>query len=62
MASKLVLVYAGLFLLGIVLFLVGWVIEPARPAINEAAESLIAFGLALVIAGLGFFLAYANPT
>ena len=68
MAMKLILAYGGILLLGIVLFLIGWIIEPARtfppaaPAISESGESLIAIGLTFIIAGIGFFLAYANPT
>ena len=42
--------------------IVGALIEPARPQISQNGESLIALGLAFILIGVGFFLAYANPT
>lgn len=65
MVARALLIDAGLLLLGIVLLAVGAILEPARSAtnpINETAESLIAFGLTLVLASVGYFLAWANPT
>jgi len=62
MAMKLAMVYAGILLLGLVLLIIGALIEPARPAISQNGESLIALGLAFLLIGVGFFLAWANPT
>jgi hypothetical protein len=64
------LVYSGLFLLGLVLLAIGALTQPyrigaltAKPTPgSEAGESLIAIGLTLIIVGIGYFLAYANPT
>src|SRR5436190_24205830 len=62
MAMKLAMVYAGILLLGLVLLIIGALIEPARPAISQNGESLIALGLAFLLIGVGFFLAWANAT
>jgi hypothetical protein len=57
-------VYGGLLLLGLILTLIGAFIEPFRvgetPG-SELGETLVAFGLALVVIGIGYFLAWANP-
>jgi hypothetical protein len=62
MAMRAPLIYAGLFLLGLVLLAVGALIEPARPQISQSGESLIALGLVFILWAVGFFLAWANPT
>ncbi|TLZ58269.1 MAG: hypothetical protein E6K15_01195 [Methanobacteriota archaeon] len=59
---KAPLVAAGIFLLGLVLLAVGALIEPPRPQISQSGESLIALGLTFIVVGVGFFLAWANPT
>jgi len=56
------LVAAGIFLLGLVLLAIGALIEPPRPQISQSGESLIALGLTFIVVGVGFFLAWANPT
>jgi len=56
------MISGGTFLLGIILLAIGAVIEPARPGISEAGESLIALGLTFILASVGYFLAWANPT
>lgn len=64
MAQRTLLVYSGLFLLGLVLLAIGALTHPYRvgntPG-SEAGESLVALGLTLVIVGIGYFLAWANP-
>ncbi|TLZ65483.1 MAG: hypothetical protein E6K12_09460 [Methanobacteriota archaeon] len=62
MEMKAPLVAAGIFLLGLVLLAVGALIEPPRPQISQSGESLIALGLTFIVVGVGFFLAWANPT
>src|SRR5438046_10004766 len=65
MASRTLLVYAGLFLLGLVLLAVGALTQPYRVGAtpgSEVGESLVAIGLTFVILGIGYFLAWANPT
>ena len=61
MAMRAPLMYAGIFLVGIVLLAIGALIEPPRPQISQSGESLIALGLTFIIAAVGFFLAWANP-
>lgn len=78
MARRMMVGVAVLVLLGIVLLVVGAVIEPARDkvdqtnskpgliyenaAVTQEAESLIAFGLTLILVGIGFFLAWMGHT
>jgi len=70
MASRTLLVYAGLFLLGLVLLAIGALTQPYRIGAltsnptpgSEVGESLVAIGLAFVILGIGYFLAWASPT
>ena len=62
MEMRAPLVAAGLFLLGLVLLAIGALIEPPRPQISQSGESLIALGLTFIVVGVGFFLAWANPT
>ena len=62
MEMRAPLVAAGIFLLGLVLLAVGALIEPPRPQISRSGESLIALGLTFIVVGVGFFLAWANPT
>ena len=65
MAMRAPMIYAGLFLLGIVLLAAGAFIQPYRTATaagSEVGESLVALGLTFIVVGLGFFLAWANPT
>jgi hypothetical protein len=65
MVARAVMSSGGTFLLGIILLAIGAVIEPARSAtvnISEAGESLIALGLTFILASVGYFLAWANPT
>ena len=62
MEMKAPLVAAGIFLLGLVLLAIGALIEPPRPQISQSGESLIALGLTFIVVGVGFFLAWANPT
>jgi len=62
MEMRAPLVAAGIFLLGLVLLAVGALIEPPRPQISQSGESLIALGLTFIVVGVGFFLAWANPT
>ena len=62
MEMKAPLVAAGIFLLGLVLLAVGALIESPRPQISQSGESLIALGLTFIVVGVGFFLAWANPT
>ena len=70
MAMRTQMMYAGLFLLGLILLAVGALIQLYRIGAltgnptpgSEAGESLIALGLTFVIVGIGFFLAWANPT
>ncbi len=70
MASRTLLVYAGIFLLGLVLLAIGALTQPYRIGAltanptpgSEAGESLIALGLTFVIVGIGYFLAWASPT
>ena len=56
------LIYAGLFILGIILLAIGALIEPPRPQVSQSGESLIAIGLTFILWAVGFFLAWANPT
>jgi len=62
METKAPLVAAGVLLVGLVFLAIGAVIEPPRPQISQSGESLIALGLTFIIFGVGFFLAWANPT
>ena len=65
MASRTLLVYAGLFLLGLVLLAIGALTQPYRVGAtpgSEVGESLVAIGLTFVILGIGYVLAWANPT
>lgn len=62
MAMRAPLMYAGMFLLGLVLLAIGALIEPPRPQISQSGESLIALGLVFILWSVGFFLAWANPT
>jgi len=62
MEMRAPLVAAGIFLLGLVLLAIGALIEPPRPQISQSGESLIALGLTFIVVGVGFFLAWANPT
>ena len=70
MAQRTLLVYSGLFLLGLILLAIGALIQPYRIGAftanptpgSVAGESLIAIGLTFIIVGIGYFLAWANPT
>lgn len=65
MAARSMMIYLGLFVLGLVLLAAGAVIEPARTAANpisESGESLIALGLTFILIAIGFFLAWGIPT
>jgi hypothetical protein len=58
----MLLVDAGLFLLGLVLLIAGWVMTPAASfvfpgPIDTAGQSLIALGLAFVVVSVGLLLA-----
>ncbi len=60
------LAYAGIVVLGIVLLLVGWFIQPnsnvtraGTQIVDNAGVAFIAVGLTLLVAGLGFFFAWA---
>jgi hypothetical protein len=65
MAMRGILISAGLFVLGIILLAGGALIHPYRvgqtPG-SELGESLVAIGLTLVVAMIGYFLAWAHPT
>ncbi len=52
----------GTLILGIILMAIGGLLEPARPAINNTDESLIAIGLTFFVVGLSLFIAWAAPS
>jgi len=55
------MIYGGVFVLGIVLTAIGWVLTPgssfASGPIDVAGQSLIALGLTFVIVGVALLLA-----
>lgn len=62
MPGRALLIYIGLFVLGLILTAVGWGMTPAASfvfpgPIDEAGQSLIAIGLTLIVVSVGLLLA-----